>query len=386
MNSDGDFMQYIQRIVEPTLVNHLKAFPVVGVTGPRQSGKSTLIKHQLKDYRYVTFDDHKMRDFIEQDPDGFIKQYHDKVIFDEVQKAPEIFDLIKVIVDEERSVYGKFVLTSSSQFLFLKHVTESLAGRIGLLTLLPFQYREVPQDQHKQSVYKGSYPELVLRDYHYDDQWYSAYMDTYLNKDVRQIKDIGNLRDFRRFIMLLAANTASQLNMSSYANDLGVSVPTIKSWVSVLEASYIIFLLPPYHNNYGKRIVKAPKVYFYDTGMVSHLTAIESAVQFEKGPMLGAIFENYIVAEIMKKEQHQATGAQLYYMRTSGGVEIDVIIERKNQRELIEVKASSTFRPQMLKHMKSIQVKDDQLYLLYRGDEFAYGKHVNIINYEQYFG
>lgn len=377
-------MEYVKRAIEIATLEYVHAFPAIGLTGPRQSGKSTLIKHLFKNYTYVTFDDYKMRTFIESDPEAFIKKYQNKVIFDEVQKAPAIFDLVKIAIDEDRQHYGKFVLTSSSQFLFLKYISESLAGRIGLLNLLPFQYAEIPSRMRKQSIYKGAYPELVMRDYAHDGKWHASYLDTYLNKDVREIKDIGNLRDFRRFIELLAANTSSQLNMAHYANALGISVPTIKSWVSVLEASYIIFLLPPYYKNYGKRIIKAPKIYFYDTGLVSYLTAIETERQFEKGPMLGAIFENYIISEIVKKEKHADSQAQLFYFRTSGGIEVDLVIERKKQRELIEIKSSSSFTQRMLSPMKSIQEEGDKIYILYRGDAFPYSKDIHVINYKHY--
>ncbi len=377
-------MKYIKRSIEPVCYEYIAAFPVIGITGPRQSGKSTLIQHLFKDYRYVTFDDHKMREFIELDPDAFINQYQNKVIFDEVQKAPQIFDLIKIAVDQDRNNYGKYILTSSSQFIFLRHISESLAGRIGLLNLLPFQYTEMPKNLRNTSVYKGGYPELVTREYAHDDKWFSSYLETYLNKDVREIKDIGNLRDFRRFVALLAAHTSSQLNMSTYANDLGVSVPTIKSWVSVLEASYIIFLLPPYYKNYGKRIIKAPKIYFYDTGLVSHFTAVKTEDQFEHGPMLGAIFENYIVSEIVKKEKHADSKAELFYLRTSSGTEIDLIIDKNHGRELIEIKYSSSFSPRMLAPIKTIQEENDKIFLLYRGKEFPYSDNVNIINYQKY--
>src|SRR5438105_148315 len=201
-------MRYIHRILESSVERYLHAFPVVGITGPRQSGKSTLLRHMLKDYTYVTFDDQRMIHFFEEDPQGFLQRYGNRIIFDEVQYVPELFNAIKVAVDSDRQNYGKFVLTASSQFIFLQKIMESLAGRIGLLSLLPFQYKEIPKKLVEESIYKGAYPELVDRTYKNSDLWYAAYFDTYLSKDVRTLSNIGDLRDFRRFIQLLAANTS----------------------------------------------------------------------------------------------------------------------------------------------------------------------------------
>ena len=253
-------MHYIKRVAEKSVLRLLKVFPVVGITGPRQSGKSTLLQYLLKDYEYVTFDDIRKINLYEEDPIGFINRYSEKVIFDEVQNVPKIFNTIKFMVDKNRQNYGNFVLTSSSNFAFLKSASESLAGRIGLLSLLPFQYEEIPQAQKKESIFRGSYPELALRNYHESNLWYSSYVDTYINKDLRTLANIGDVRDFRKFIQLLASRISQTLDMSLFAKDLGISVPTIKRWVSLLEASYILFLLPPYYKNYGNRIVKSPKI------------------------------------------------------------------------------------------------------------------------------
>lgn len=375
---------YIQRVLEPILREYLQAFPVLGLTGPRQSGKSTLLRHILRDYKYVTFDDYKLIDFFHHDPEKFIQTYSNKVIFDEVQKVPELFNYIKIAVDNDRKNYGKFVLTGSSQFIFLKKVSESLAGRIGLLSLLPFQYVEIPPALRENSIFRGGYPELVVRDYKNDHAWYSSYFDTYLNKDVRELTNIGDMRDFQRFVNLLAASAAQILNMSRFANDLGVAVNTIKRWLSVLEASYIIFLLPPFHNNYGKRIVKSPKIYFYDTGLLSYLVGIDNELLYSKGPMAGSIFENYIVSEIMKKELHNKTNASLYYLRTSNGVEIDLIVDRKIQKEFIEIKNSATFKPKMIEAVEQFIGKNDKGFLLYNGANFPYSKNISIINYSDY--
>lgn len=360
---------YTHRVLEKSLTEYLKFFSVIGVTGPRQSGKSTLLRHALPEYKYITFDDYKAIEMLRHDPEKFMRINNNKIIFDEAQKVPELFNYIKIAVDNDRANVGKFVLTGSSQFSFVNGLSESLAGRIGLLTLLPYQFAEIPKFLREHSMVYGGYPELVTKKYGLANDWFSAYLETYLSKDVRSLTNIGDLRDFQRLISLLAANVGQELNMSRYANDIGVDVKTIKRWISVLEASYIVFLLPPYYKNYGKRIVKSSKVYFYDTGLVSYLTGIDSLEQMQKGAMAGSLFENYVISEIMKKETHANSHAELFYYRTSGGMEVDLIIDRKNHRELIEIKSGETFRPKMLWAMESLLEKSDNGWLLYNGNE-----------------
>jgi uncharacterized protein len=378
-------MPYHHRQLENKLQEYLKNFSVVGLTGPRQSGKSTLLLHLLKDYQYVSFDDYQLLNFFHHDPEKFMRLYSDKVIFDEAQKAPELFNYIKIAVDKNRQTYGKFVLTGSTQFTLMQNITESLAGRIGLLSLLPYEITEIPKLLRKESIYQGGYPELINKKYQLAQDWFSSYLETYIEKDVSALAQIGDKRDFRRLISLLAANTAQQLNFNRYAVDLGVDIKTVKRWISILEASYIIFLLPPYHRNFGKRIVKSPKIYFYDTGLVSYLTGIYSTTLFEQGPMTGSIFENYIVSEVLKRELHRKTHAELFYIRTSHGIEVDLIIDRKTHKELIEIKSGETFKPAMVNALELFLEDGDQGYLLYRGRRFPYDEKIRIINYQDYF-
>ena len=378
-------MSYIHRILEKNVVRYLKQFPVLGLTGPRQSGKSTMVRKLLGEkYRYVSFDDLNMVDSFHSDPERFMSVYSNKVIFDEVQRVPDIFHHVKRAVDNDRDNYGKFVVTGSSQFAFMKHVSESLAGRIGLLTLLPFQYAEIPERLRTVSLYQGAYPELVVRKYYGSFDWYSSYLDTYLTRDVRDVREIGNIRDFRRFVQMLAARVSQILNMSDLARDIGVSVPTVKKWISVLEASYIVFLLPPFYANLGKRIIKSPKIYFYDTGIVSYLTGIRNKELFEKGPMYGYLFENYIVSEIYKRELHNRSDAELFYFRTSNGVEVDLIIDRKTERRYVEIKASHTYKHEMIRSLLQTKKKDEQAFLLYRGKSVESTPDLKIINYTSY--
>jgi predicted AAA+ superfamily ATPase len=310
---------------------------------------------------------------------------HDaRVVFDEVQRVPEIFRYIKLIVDEKRETYGRFVVTGSAQFAFMRQVSESLAGRIGLLTLLPLQYSELPGRSRESSIFRGSYPELVRRSYKGAADWYSSYLDTYLTRDVRDLHEVGDMRDFRRCLQLLAARVAQVLNMSELARDVGVSVPTIKKWISVLEASYIVFLLPPYYRNLGKRIIKSPKIYFHDTGLVSSLTGVVTKELFERGPLTGAIFENYVVAEVLKQEAHKRSGAELYYCRESNGREIDLVVDRKTTREHIEIKTSATYRPEMGSFLHDVRGEADRSIVVYRGKNLAAGGGVRAMNYREY--
>jgi len=377
-------MQYQHRVAEKALHRYLGAFPVVGVTGPRQSGKSTLLKAILPDYDYVTFDDFRNVDFISHDPIAFMQRYSDRVIFDEVQFVPEIFNLVKMAVDNDRQNYGKFVLTGSSQFSYLKKASESLAGRMGLLQLLPFQYEEIKTQLKEASIYQGAYPELVQRDYSEAGLWYSSYLDTYLNKDVAALLNVGDVRDFRRLIQLLAANTSQVVDYTSYATAIGVSVPTIKRWLAVLEASYIIFMLPPFYKNFGKRIIKSPKVYFYDTGLVAFLTGVSTQALYEQGPLAGAIFENYIICEIVKSVEHQALPYDFYYLRTSDKKEVDLIVDKKQSRDLIEIKKGKSFKPRFTEHVEAFKQEADKALCLYSGETLDYKETVQVMNYADY--
>ncbi len=377
-------MEYTKRNIESHLKQTVSGFSIVALTGPRQSGKSTLLKHILSDYQYVSFDDPLMVSQFEEDPRGFVNLYNDRVIFDEAQYVPDLFRYIKIAVDNDRQKKGKFVLTGSSQFSFINKIQESLAGRVGLLSLLPFQFNEMPPNEKTKAQYQGSYPELVLDHYHFAYDWYSAYFDTYLNKDISAVMQIGDRRDFRRLVKLLAARAAEQLNLSSLAKEVGVSVPTIKRWVSVLEACYVVFLLPPFYENYGKRIVKAPKLYFYDNGLLAYLLGVKDPELLKSGPLTGNIFENYIVSEIKKRELHQVTHNEIYYLRTSSGEEVDVIIDQGQTKQWIEIKHSSTPKNSMVKPMQNFIGENDSGYLVYNGEAFKFTPQINAINYKDY--
>lgn len=377
-------MGYRKRVIETKVLEYLNFFSALGITGPRQSGKSTLLRHLLPDYTYLSFDDIRHIQFFREDPQKFMRVYSNRVIFDEVQKVPEIFPYIKIAIDNDRNKRGKFVLTGSNQFSLMAGITESLAGRIGMLSLLPYQYTEVPKKFRAESVYRGSYPELLEKKYALSEDWYASYLETYLNKDLRVLSHIIDLRDFTRLVYLLAAGTSQILDISRYASDLGVDVKTVKRWLSLLEASYIIFFLPPYFNNFGKRIVKSPKVYFYDTGLVSFLTGITSRSQYENGPLAGAIFENFVVSEVLKKQLHNRTHAELYYIRSNHGEEVDLIVDFKNRRDWIEIKSAETFTTKMTRMIESLIGEKDKGYLLYQGEEIPYLPNIEVVPFQNY--
>jgi len=330
-----DHFKYIQRHLEGVLLKSLQQFSAVAVTGPRQSGKSTLLRHTLPDYKYITLDDPLVRMQANDDPILFLDSVKTPVIIDEFQYAPQLLHYIKMRIDENRAVKGGFILTGSQQFVATKGLSESLAGRIALLELPPFCIQECqkaglpvdPVDLFVENTLRGCYPELVLNKKIDARQWYSSYVQTYIERDIRSLYDIGNLRDFERVLQLLAARCSQQLNYSSISRDVGVAVNTVKRWVSVLEACRIIYLLPAYYRNLGQRLVKAPKIYFLDSGLVCYLTGLSDRGHLLDGPMAGALFENFCVQEALKCSLAKGVVPRLSYLRTQNGFEVDLIVE-----------------------------------------------------------
>jgi len=342
---------YIPRDLQPILLNRLATFPSVVVSGPRQSGKSTLLLKTLPDYTYITLDDPVTRERALADPNLFLDSAGDRVIIDEIQQAPQLLSYVKMRIDRQRDLRGSFVFTGSQQFALIRDLSDSLAGRIAPLDLLPFSLAEKKRaglssqtlKAFVQASLRGSFPELIVFPGMNSSAWYGAYIQTYLERDVRTLYNIGNLRDFQRFIQLLAARCAQVLNLSSFARELGISVPTIKNWLSILEAGRIIYLLPPYHTNLGKRITRAPKLYFLDIGIVCYLTGIRDEAHLLNGPLAGALFENYCLQEIIKWFFHRGERANLYYLRTHNQLEVDLLIEKAFQTNIpVEFKLSKT--------------------------------------------
>jgi predicted AAA+ superfamily ATPase len=387
--------RFIPRSLEPVLKRASHEFPAVVLTGPRQSGKTTLLKELFKDsHRYVSLELPDIRAAATNDPRGFLELNSPPVIFDEVQYCPNLLPYIKEHIDAHRSKHGQFLLTGSQNLLLLERVTESLAGRAAMLNLLPLSFREMqgrattPFPWEKSgppsipkglslpelwgSLLRGGYPELAADRDRDLALWHSSYIQTYLERDVRSLRQVGDLTLFQSFLRAIAARSGQLLNMAELARDLGVAVNTGKAWLSVLEASFQVIVLRPYFANVGKRLVKTPKVYFADTGTLCHLAGLRGPQHAASGPMGGQIFETAVLAEIVKTFRNRGDDPKLYFWRTSSGVEVDIIIDIGIKLIPIEVKLSATPKPSMadgiLSFRKDFGKKSHRGYVIHPGD------------------
>lgn len=369
---------YIQRSLEPVLQKAVAEFPAVILTGPRQSGKTTTLKILFGEgFRYTSLEPPDVRAAALEDPRGFLEMYPPPVIFDEVQHTPDLLPFIKEKIDAQRQTRGQYILTGSQNLLIMEQVTESLAGRAAILRLLPLSRREVehrpmldlPWESQEVSIgdkpqvfqtlwkamLRGGYPELVAQPERDGTLWHASYVQTYLERDVRTLRQIGDLTQFQSFLRTLAARNGQLLNMSDVARDLGIAVNTGKAWLSVLEATYQIIVLRPYFANIGKRLVKTPKVYFMDVGTLCHLTGLKDPEHAASGPMAGAIMETAVLSEIVKTLIHRGIDPQIYFWRTVAGTEVDIVVEIAGKLLPIEVKLSATPRPPMTSAIKAFQ-------------------------------
>ncbi len=336
-------MSYIQRDLEGYLSYISTKFPVVTLTGPRQSGKSTLVRQVFPEKPYVSCEEPDIQLFAKQDPRGVLHTYAEAVI-DEAQKIPEIFSYIQTLVDE-KDAPGQFVLTGSSDFLLFETISQSLAGRTAVLKLLPFALREIHSIQgfadYEEYLVTGLYPRIYKMDIPPGD-FYPGYVKTYVERDVRSLKGISDLGQFQLFLKLCAGRIGQLLNMSALANECGISHTTVKSWLSVLEASFIIFLLRPHHANFNKRLVKMPKLYFYDPGLAAYLLDIRSKNEIQTHYAKGALFESLIISEIVKQRFNQGQAANCYFWRDKTGNEVDCLVEQGQTLLPLEIKAGRT--------------------------------------------
>ncbi|NCO89083.1 AAA family ATPase [Candidatus Roizmanbacteria bacterium CG_4_9_14_0_8_um_filter_34_12] len=346
----------INRILIKSLSRAVKQYPVLFITGPRQSGKTTISKKVFNKFIYKNLEDPETRLFAKNDPKNFLSQA-DKIIIDEIQRVPELLSYIQVMADADNK--KKFVITGSQNILVSQKVSQSLAGRVAIFNLLPFSFKEIintsfgKKDIYEQVIY-GFYPRI------YDKlldpiEWFPNYIQTYLERDVREIKNISSLIDFQRFLKLCAGRTGQILNLSSLANDLGAAVNTIKGWLSVLEATFIIYLVPPFYKNFNKRIIKSPKLYFYDTGLVCSLLAIKNEDQLKTHPLYGNIFETLCVSEVVKQNYNNNLHINFYYWRDKSGNEVDLLYEKNNKINAVEIKSSSTFSQEFIKELNYLE-------------------------------
>ena len=370
--------RYIERSLEPVLKQAAREFPVVVLTGPRQSGKTTLLKHLFDGrYAYVSLEPPDVRASAVSDPRGFLDMYPPPAIFDEVQYAPELLPYVKERVDAHRDKAGQYLLTGSQNLLLLERVSESLAGRAAILRLLPLSFREIagaplapfpwesgPAHAKRstlstrdlwENLLRGGYPEPVANPRRDISLWHASYAQTYLERDVRSLRQIGDLTQFQSLLRALAARNAQLLSLTDLSRELGITVNTVKAWLSVLEATFQIIVMRPYFANIGKRLVKTPKVYFADTGTLCYLAGLKTAEHAAAGPMGGSILETAVVSEIFKSYWNRGVEPPVWFWRTSTGTEVDVVVESEGRLVPVEVKLSATPVPGMARGIETFR-------------------------------
>lgn len=347
---------YIPRAARVTVDRLTRGYPVVGITGPRQSGKTTFVRDAFPDKPYVSLEDLDTRELAKEDPRRFLQRYPEGAILDEVQRVPSLFSYLQTHVDTAGRV-GMFVLTGSNQFDILSGVSQSLAGRIALVTLLPFSLSELRSvargpDSLEALLYAGLYPPIHDRQLE-PGEWYGNYVGTYVERDVRNLLNIRDLGLFQRFLRFCASRTGQLVNTSALANDVGVKHNTIKAWLSVLEASYIVHVLKPHHRNFEKRLVKTPKLYFYDPGLAAWLLGIQNAETLDVHPMRGALFETWAVSELLKGRYNLGKSSNLFFWKDRSGREVDVLIDTGDKLIPVEMKSAQTIASDFFRGLDS---------------------------------
>ena len=381
---------YIARSAESTIKVLFQGFPIVVITGPRQSGKSTLAAHIFHDRPYVSLEDPDQEAFSKEDPRGFLAQFPDGAVLDEIQRSPSLFSYLQTLVDKDGRM-NLFLLTGSQQFGLMAEVTQTLAGRAGILELLPFSIDELSDVDRlpvspEEALFKGFYPPVYDREIA-PELWYSNYVRTYIERDVRQMVNISDLSVFQRFIYLCAGRTGQLLNFVSLANDCGISPNTAKSWLAVLQASYIVYLLKPYFKNFNKRIIKTPKLYFYDTGLAARLLGIEKREQLISHRSRGGLFETMAVGELLKKRYNTGQSSNLYFWRDRTGNEIDILLDKGDQLLPVEVKSGRTINESYFKALRRWcgLAGDDagKPYLVYAGDSSQKRRAATVLSWRE---
>jgi len=378
--------RFIARDISAVMLEMYKYFPVITLTGPRQSGKTTLLRKIFKKLPYYSVENLDIRHFALNDPIGFLNRHPEGMIIDEVQNTPDLLSYIQGLVDQ--NPVKRFILSGSSQFSVIKKITQSLAGRTGVLELLPLSYNEVKTEADKKPLDEvlltGFYPALYSGK-NIPGLFYPSYVKTYLERDVRDLLQIKDMMQFQTFLKLCAGRIGSLFNASELSGEVGVSVGTIKSWISILQASYIIKLLPPFYENISKRLTKTPKLYFYDTGVACYLLDIETEQQLARDKMRGRLFENFIIMEALKERYNQGKESNLYFYRDSNGVEVDLLLKNGNEYSAIEIKSSQTYHPEFERGIKSLsKVLSNRLThkaIIYAGDFENDTAEIQLANY-----
>ncbi|MBU0974876.1 ATP-binding protein [Patescibacteria group bacterium] len=376
-----------------TRINRLKTqFPVLAVTGPRQSGKTTLLKEIFPDYAYYNLENPETLAKVEHDPATFIRENQDRVIIDEIQRIPKLLSYIQVTVDEIKKL-GSFIISGSENLLLSEKINQSLAGRAAYITLYPLSNQELQVEKLlKPTIYEqiftGSYPFLYSHDVE-TIGYYDQYIATYAERDLKQISNIINLSQFRKFFALLAGRVGQLVNLTTLANDTGVSVTTIENWISILEASYLVIRLQPHFKNFGKRHIKSPKIYFTDTGLACRLLGINSPTQLKTHYLLGGLFENMVIMEVMKHFSNNGIPGKLFFFRDSNGQEVDLVIDQGLKQIPIEIKSSGTFNTDFYKGLKywrnlmadSKEATTDHGFVIYTGEQTINGAESSLITW-----
>lgn len=360
-----------------------KQYPIVTITGPRQSGKTTLAKAAFPQKAYANLENPELRLLATEDPNQFFRNYPHGAIIDEVQRVPELLSYLQVIVDQAGND-GMFILTGSNQFDLMSSVNQSLAGRTALCKLLPFSLSEIKHNGDIDTLlYHGFYPRIYDKKLN-PTQSYGDYFETYVERDLRQISEVKNLHLFRKFVKLCAGQIGQLLNLNNLANDTGITTRTVQHWLSILEASYIIYLLPPYHANIGKRLIKAPKLYFYDVGLASYLLDIENIIHTKSHPSRGHLFENMVIADVIKNRFNQVKKNNLFFYRDSNGNEVDLLIPNGPTIVPVEIKSAETyntdFHKGLISFSKAVPNVDKKLFIVYGGTDQRVVRNTHLIN------
>lgn len=378
----------IRRDIEPELHRLLTEYPVVSLLGPRQAGKTTLARQALPDYAYVNLEQPDVRQLAMDDPRAFLARHQPPVILDEIQRVPELLSYIQAEVDAQPG-NGRYVLTGSHQLSLREALSQSLAGRTALLYLLPFSIAELRNadivlPRMEDYLYQGFLPRIYDQQQRPTPAW-SNYYQTYVERDVRQLINLKDALIFEKFLRLLAGRAGQLMNISSLAGDVGVSIPSIQHWLSILEASFVLFRLPPYFENFGKRVIKSPKYYFTDVGLLSFLLGIETPEQVARDPLVGHIFENLVVMEVVKTLHNSGKQANLFFYRDSNGLEADLLLPKGRDLIPVEIKASTTYRPELLKGLTRVAALSSRMKtptLVYAGDSLTFSNGVRALRFD----